>query len=94
MKLVGQLDEIVLNLAHEARNPMIRIHQRVKLDHYIADNIVVSHRHLLEMFCFRMVNFYLIYKSRYTERIACILCMHLGACRFFTHPTALVHIKK
>ena len=23
-----------------------------------------------------------------TERIACILCIHLGACRFFTHPTA------
>ena len=30
----------------------------------------------------------------YTERIACILCMHLGACRFFMHPTALMHIKK
>ena len=30
----------------------------------------------------------------YTERIACILCMHLGACRFFTHPTALMHLKK
>ena len=29
-----------------------------------------------------------------TERIACILCMHLGACRFFTHPTALMHLKK
>ena len=25
----------------------------------------------------------------YTERIAFILCMHLGACRFFMHPTAL-----
>ena len=23
-----------------------------------------------------------------TDRIACILCMHLGACRFFTHSTA------
>ena len=33
-------------------------------------------------------------KMRYTERIACILCMHLGACRFFTHPTALMHLKK
>ena len=29
-----------------------------------------------------------------TERIACILCMHLGACRFFMHPTALMHLKK
>ena len=29
----------------------------------------------------------------YTERIACILCMHLGACRFFTHPIALMHLK-
>ena len=28
-----------------------------------------------------------------TERIACILCMHLGVCRFFTHPTALMHLK-
>ena len=28
-----------------------------------------------------------------TERIACILCMHLGACRF-THLTALMHLKK
>ena len=29
-----------------------------------------------------------------TETIACILCMHqLGACRFFTHPTALMHLK-
>ena len=28
-----------------------------------------------------------------TERITCILCMHLGACRFFTHPTALMHLK-
>ena len=24
----------------------------------------------------------------FTERIACILCMHLGACRFFMHPAA------
>ena len=30
----------------------------------------------------------------YTERFACILCMHLGACGFFTHPTALMHLKK
>ena len=30
----------------------------------------------------------------YTERIACILCMHLGACRFSTYPTALMHLKK
>ena len=28
-----------------------------------------------------------------TERIVCILCMHLGSCRFFTHPTALMHLK-
>ena len=28
-----------------------------------------------------------------TKRIACILCMHLGACRFFMHPTALMHLK-
>ena len=32
--------------------------------------------------------------SSITERIACILCMHLGACRIFTHPTALMHLKK
>ena len=30
----------------------------------------------------------------YIERIACILYMHLGACRFFTHPTTLMHLKK
>ena len=29
-----------------------------------------------------------------TERIACILCMHLGEGRFFTHPTALMHLRK
>ena len=29
-----------------------------------------------------------------TERIACILRLHLGACRSFTHPTALMHLKK
>ena len=29
-----------------------------------------------------------------TERIACILCWHLGACRCFTHPTAVMHLKK
>ena len=29
-----------------------------------------------------------------TEKIACILCMHLGACRFFMHPIALMHLKK
>ena len=29
----------------------------------------------------------------FTERIACILRMHLGACRFFTHPTALMHLQ-
>ena len=28
-----------------------------------------------------------------TERIACILCMHLGACRCFTHPTGLITSK-
>ena len=28
-----------------------------------------------------------------TEIIACILCMHLGACRFFTHPIALMNLK-
>ena len=28
-----------------------------------------------------------------TEIIARILCMHLGACRFFPHPTALMHLK-
>ena len=27
-------------------------------------------------------------KLVYAERIACFLCMHLGAYRFFTHPTA------
>ena len=32
--------------------------------------------------------------NSFTERIACILCMHLGVCRFFTHPTALIHLKK
>ena len=30
----------------------------------------------------------------HTERIACILCMRLNACRYFTHPTALMHLKK
>ena len=30
----------------------------------------------------------------HTERIACNLCMHLGARRFFMHPTALMHFKK
>ena len=34
------------------------------------------------------------HKNLFTERITCILCMHLGACRFFTHPTALMHLKK
>ena len=29
----------------------------------------------------------------YTVRITCILCLHLGACRFFTHPTALMHLQ-
>ena len=28
-----------------------------------------------------------------TERIRCILCMHLAACRFFTHLTALMHLQ-
>ena len=28
-----------------------------------------------------------------TERIACILCMHLAACRFLTHLTALMHLQ-
>ena len=32
--------------------------------------------------------------SECTERIACILSMHLGECRFFTHPTALMYLKK
>ena len=29
-----------------------------------------------------------VWESTSTERIACILCIHLGLCRFFTHPTA------
>ena len=37
--------------------------------------------------------FYLKVLGLFTERIACILYMHLGACRFFTHPTALMHLK-
>ena len=36
----------------------------------------------------------LLREDIYTERIACILCMHLGACRFFMHTTALMHLKK
>ena len=31
--------------------------------------------------------------STYTDRIAWILCMHPGECRFVMHPTALMHIK-
>ena len=47
-----------------------------------------------------MVNFFMLYlyvneflSYCITERIASILCMHLGACHFFTHPTALMHLK-
>ena len=39
-----------------------------------------------------VINFVIV--TPRTERIACILCMHLGACRFFTHLTVLMHPKK
>ena len=32
-------------------------------------------------------------RTTYIERIVCILCIHLGVCRFFPHPTALMHLK-
>ena len=49
--------------------------------------------HTYELRFFIIQEFYLCC-HRYTERIAWILCMQQVACRFFQHPTALIHLKK
>ena len=68
---------------------------QIAIDDTIFDRCL-SFEHHIKLFCSRLIgtlSYLNRVKTLFTERIACILCMHLGACRFFTHPTALMHLK-
>ena len=59
----------------------------------IARTLAGAKANLADAFTFRIIAVNLSINYLCTERIACSLCMHLGACRFVTHPAALMHLK-
>ena len=55
-----------------------------RISEVMAPRLAVVFRWLLRLGSFPVC---LIVANVTTVRIACILCVHLGACRLFTHPT-------